>query len=217
MAPTKLTIQPVGDDPIEVMFNPNSYRISKTVAWEPSTNSTVGSTRTDRRANAPISSFGGGGARELSLELFFDSTELDDDARDVRLQTDAIVRLTRIERKNDRPPVCVVAWGTRKTEDFPFTGTVTSLSQRFVLFDQVGRPLRAFLEVTFREFLDREDDKRLTDPETTTRIVRRGESLAGIAAEVYRDPGAWRVIAQANGIEDPLVLPAGTRLTVPKQ
>lgn len=217
MAPAKLIILPIGGIPIEVMFNPNSYRISKTVAWEPSTNGAVGGTTTDRRANAPISSFGGGSARELSLELFFDSTEIDGEARDVRLHTDAIVRLTRIERKHDRPPVCIVSWGTRKTEDFPFTGTVTSLSQRFVLFDQIGRPLRAFLDVTFREFLDREDDKRLTDPETTTRIVRRGESLAGIAAEVYRDPGAWRAIARANGIEDPLVLPAGIRLTVPKQ
>jgi len=199
------------------MFNPNSYTISKSVEWKPSTDTSGGAAGTDSGANAPTTSFGGGGCRELSLELFFDTTEADPEARDVRLETDRIVRLTRIERKNGRPPVCDVSWGTADTEDFPFVGTVSNLTQRFVLFDQTGRPLRAFLGVTFTEFLNREDDERLTDPETTTRIVRRGDSLASIAAEVYRDPGEWRVIAVANGIDDPFVLPPGSKLTLPKQ
>lgn len=217
MAPSKLTIQPKGDTAIEVMFNPNSYTITKTVAWRPSTSTTAGGASTDVKANAPVTAFGGGGSRQLSLELFFDTTESDPDARDVRLQTDQIVRLTRISRKSGRPPVCDVAWGTAKTEDFPFTGTVSGLTQRFVLFDQTGRPLRALLNVTFTEFLNRDDDERITDPETTTRVVRRGDSLASIAADVYGDPGEWRVIAVANGIEDPFALPAGSKLTLPRQ
>ena len=217
MAPSKLTIQPKGDTPIEVMFNPNSYTITKNVAWRPSTDTIGGGLPTDVRANAPVTSFGGGGSRELSLELFFDTTEADPQERDVRLETDQIVRLTRIARKSGRPPVCDVNWGTNKTEDFPFVGTISALTQRFTLFDQIGRPLRAFLNITFTEFLNRDDDQRLTDPETTTRVVRRGESLASIAADVYGDPGQWRVIAIANAIEDPFVLPAGSKLTLPKQ
>lgn len=217
MAPTKLIIQPLGGAPIVVMFNPNSYSISKSVSWSAPKNPTTGKPTTDIKANAPTTEFGGGGSRLLSLELFFDSTELDVALRDVRLQTDQIVRLTRIVRHGGQPPVCVVLWGPAKTEDFPFTGTVTDLTQKFVLFDQVGRPLRATLNVTFTEFLNRDDDERLTDPETTTRIVRRGDSLASIAANVYGDPSAWRVIASANGIEDPFVLPAGSKLTLPKQ
>jgi nucleoid-associated protein YgaU len=216
MAPSKLTIQPKGAEPIEVMFNPNSYTITKMVSWKPSTTTTAGRAKTDVKANAPVTGFGGGGSRELSLELFFDTTEADSDSRDVRLETDKIVRLTRIARKNGRPPVCDVNWGIRKTEDFPFTGTVSALTQRFVLFDEVGQPLRALLTVTFTEFLNREDDERITDPETTTRIVRRGDSLASIAAEAYRDPSAWRLIAVANGIEDPLALSVGSKLTLPK-
>ena len=73
---------------------------------------------------------------------------------------------------------------------------VANLSQNFVLFDEEGRPLRAQLKVRFTEFLNREDDARKTDPEATTRVVRRGDSLANIAADVYRDPGAWRVISE---------------------
>jgi nucleoid-associated protein YgaU len=217
VATVKLTIQPQGGAAIAVMFNPNSYSINKYVTWYPSTSTATGGATTDVAANAPMTSFGGGGSRDLSLELFFDSTELPADKRDVRLQTDEIVKLTRIERKNGRPPVCTVLWGPAKTEDFPFVGTISSLTQRFTLFDANGRPLRALLNVTFTEFLNRDDDERLTDPETTTRVVRRGDSLASIAADVYRDPGQWRVIATTNGIEDPFVVPAGSKLTLPKQ
>lgn len=217
MAPGKLTIQTDDGSPIEVMFNPNSYTITKQVAWTPSSKTTMGSATTDSHANAPTTEFAGGHSRQLTLELFFDTTESSIDSRDVRLQTDKIARLTRIARKNRQPPVCTVLWGVHKTEDFPFVGTISSLTQNFVLFDQVGRPLRATLNVTFTEFLNRDDDERLTDPETTTRIVRRGDSLASIAADAYSDPSQWRVIAKANGIENPLAVPAGAKLTLPKQ
>ena len=46
-------------------------------------------------------------------------------------------------------------------------------------------------------------------------IVKRGQSLATIAAQEYGNPRAWRVIAQANGIDDPLGLVPGMRLLLP--
>jgi nucleoid-associated protein YgaU len=216
MALSKLTIQPefakTEADFIHVQFNPSSYTVNKSVVWTPSTVATA-----DAKANAPVLSFGGGEARGLDLELFFDTTEeLNPPSRDVRIQTDRIVQLTQISRKKGRPPVCTVHWGSNASEDFPFKGVITKLSQSFVLFGQDGNPLRARLNVTFTEFLNREDDERETDPETTTRIVRRGDSLASIAADVYGDPAAWRIIAAANGIEDPLVLLAGSTLNLPQ-
>lgn len=213
MAPSKLTIAPEAGQLITVMFNPNSYTITKSVVWTPSTVATA-----DVKANAPVLSFGGGDSRILELDLFFDSTDKakESEERDVRVQTDEIVQLTRIAREKGRPPVCTVSWGGGNRQDFPFKGVVTNLSQNFVLFDEQGRPLRAQLKVRFTEFLNRDDDARKTDPEATTRVVRRGDSLASIAADVYRDPGAWRVIAIANGIEDPFKLPAGSKLTLPQ-
>lgn len=216
MALSKLTIRPEfaerDDQSIQVQFNPNSYTVTKGVVWTPSTVATA-----DAKANAPILSFGGGEARGLELELFFDTTEeVDLPNRDVRVQTDRIVQLTQISRKKGRPPVCTVHWGSNESEDFPFKGVITKLAQHFVLFDQDARPLRARLNVTFTEFLNRDDDERETDPETTTRIVRRGDSLASIAADAYGDPAQWRLIALANGLEDPFVLPAGSSLTLPQ-
>jgi len=46
-------------------------------------------------------------------------------------------------------------------------------------------------------------------------VVKRGQSLATIASAEYGDPRAWRIIADANGIENPLGLAPGTRLLLP--
>lgn len=216
MAPGKLIILTDGGEFIEVMFNPNSYSITKQVVWTPEAKTMEGGSTTDRNANAPTNAFAGGHPRQLNLELFYDTTESNIVTRDVRLHTDRIVRLTRIARGKKQPPVCTVMWGVQKTEDFPFVGTISSLTQNFVLFDQIGRPLRATLNVTFTEFLNRDDDERLTDPEMTTRVVRLGDSLASIAADIYSDPSQWRTIAKANGIENPLQVPPGAKLTLPK-
>jgi nucleoid-associated protein YgaU len=225
VAPAKLSIWPrYGAQfiPFAVMFNPNSYSINKSVTWTSAMRSAASQPEgagTDRSANAPATSFGGGGSRTLSLELFFDTTERPWLLQDVRFETDRLVALTLMERSGEessRPPVCAVQWGGRQTADFPFIGTVSSLQQHFVLFRNDGVPLRATLNVSFLEFLERELDQRRTDPEMTTRTVRRGDTLSSIAAEVYRDPGLWRAIAEANDIDDPLRLAAGRNLVIPK-
>jgi nucleoid-associated protein YgaU len=211
---------------ITVMFNPESYSISKSVTWSPPPSSGGGSGTTDRKVNAPTLTFGGGGSRQLTLELFFDVTQSDRPLGanpDVRQETDRIVALTRMvrgDRGQEEPPrVCEVSWGKAPTNsDFPFKGVITSLTQKFTLFAADGRPLRANLNVTFVEFLPPEEDQRKTDPELTSHVVRRGDTLSRIAAEVYSDPTRWRAIAIANRLSDPRQLAAliGQRLTIPK-
>jgi Contractile injection system tube protein/LysM domain len=214
----KLTITPESGskfDPIEVLFNPNSYSITKSVSW----NAPAG--QTQRGHNAPALQFSGGQSRTLSLELFFDTTEEADPAKqDVRNLTNKIVKLTRIVRDLDpqRPPVCVVSWGqvTPPGSDFPFIGVITQLTQRFNLFLMDGKPVRATLTVAFMEYLDPTKDELQNDPDFTTRVVKRGDSLSSIAGDVYHDPTMWRVIADANALDDPRQLPPGFRLNIPK-
>ncbi|HVP98337.1 MAG TPA: LysM peptidoglycan-binding domain-containing protein [Roseiarcus sp.] len=207
--------------PIEVLFNPNAYSISKSVSWSAATGAGNAAGQTDRRKNAPALQFGGGQSRTLSLELFFDTTEETDDAKkDVRSLTNNIVKLTRIVRDLDpqRPPVCVVSWGkeTPPGSDFPFTGVVSQLTQRFNLFMADGRPVRATLTVAFTEYLDPTKDELENDPEFTTRLVKRGDTLSSIAGQVYRDPTNWRVIAEVNGVDDARRIAVGLRLNIPK-
>ena len=219
----KLTITPEPASkfaPIEVMFNPNTYSIGKSISWTSATGGNAGS-QTERRKNAPALQFGGGQSRTMTLNLFFDTTEeTDNTKKDVRNLTNQIVKLTRIVRNLDpqRPPVCVVSWGkeTPPGSDFPFTGVVTQLTQQFNLFLPDGRPIRANLTVAFTEYLDPTKDELQNDPEFTTRLVKRGDTLSSIAAEVYRNPTLWRVIAEANRLDDPRQIPVGLRLNIPK-
>lgn len=220
----KLTITPESAskfDPIEVLFNPNTYSITKSVSWNSAASSNAAAGKTQRGHNAPALQFSGGQSRTLSLELFFDTTEEADPAKqDVRNLTNKIVKLTRIVRdlNPQRPPVCVVSWGqvTPPGSDFPFTGVITQLTQRFNLFLTDGKPVRATLTVAFMEYLDPTNDELQNDPEFTTRLVKRGDSLSSIAGEVYHDPSMWRVIADANALDDPRQLPPGLRLNIPK-
>jgi nucleoid-associated protein YgaU len=217
--------------PIEVLFNPTSYSITKQVTWRPpeSPQNSADQERAaaQRTLNAPILVFGGGSSRTLTLDLFFNVTEPIErkgqtiTIEDVRDETNKIVKLTRIQRgtgKEEPPPVCEVSWGkeTPKNSDFPFIGVVTNLTQNFTLFKRDGRPVRANLTVQFTEFLDPEKDKLKTDPELTTHLVKRGDTLSSIAAGVYRNPMLWRMIAEENRLDDPRHLEIGQLLRIPK-
>jgi hypothetical protein len=229
MSLAKLTITPLGDskiEPFKVLFNPTSYSISKSVSWETTASEDGGSSRkTNVTLNAPPLQFGGGHSRTLTLKLFFDVTDYPvidgDKVKDVRRLTGKLVKLTLKERSGNKeqpPPVCRISWGESNSNnlDFPFVGVVESLTQDFTLFDSDGRPLRANLDVSFKEFLKPEEDKRKNDPEFTTRIVKRGDTLSSIAAEMLGKPARWRVIADANQLDNPRVLETGMSLSIPK-
>lgn len=224
----KLTITPKegpnADQNIEVPFNPNKFSISKGNNWHPATATGAGSPndQTNAKQNAPPLIFGGGGSRTLSFDLLFDSTEQMSGSGhvDVRSLIKPIVNLGRIIRDLNppRPPYCLIWWGKSSYpgSDFPFQGVLSQLSESFTLFAPNGTPLRVNLTLAFTEWLDPQNDKLLTDPDFTTRLYKRGDSLSSIAGEVYSDPTQWRVIAEANAIDDPRSVPIGLRLNIPK-
>ena len=94
-------------------------------------------------------------------------------------------------------------------------GVVSDLRQNFTLFSNDGRPLRAMVNVQFREYLDIERDQIETDPEVSTYVVQRGDTISSIATAVYGDPTRWRAIAQINGLTNPRRIEAGTVLNIP--
>src|SRR6266581_1977875 len=231
--PVKLNIKPLTPSAmasqyptgIDVLFNPNTYSIVKPVTWRQPDPSPGSQRETYRDLDAPPLVFGGGGARTLTLQLFFDVTEdgAGGNPVDVRVKTNKIVELTRIQRgsgnKNSEPPVCEVSWGEKppQNSDFPFVGVVTNLTQNFVLFRSTGVPVRANLTVVFTEFIKPKENTQQTDPDLTTYLVKRGDTLSAIAAKLYNDPALWRTIAAANDIDDPRRLQIGVRLAVPRQ
>lgn len=184
--------------------------------------------------DAPILQFVRGATETLSLELFFDTTDAGTagaGVRPVTEETDRFYQLVKIDGETHAPPVLQVTWGASHHAGSKMTGpwssqnresfqcVVESVQQRFTLFSPEGVPLRATLSVKLKEYktLDQQVDQiHFRSPDRTRSwVVASGDTLSGIAGEVYNEPGAWRAIAGHNGIEDPSRLPPGTVLEIP--
>lgn len=168
-----------------------------------------------------------GNSRTVSMELFFDTYE---EKIDVRLFTDRITGwdagsmfsqlpgvakgLMDIDSDLHAPPVCLFIWGT-----FVFQCIIERASKRFTMFLPEGIPVRATLSVTLKEYREVEIQVKelgLLSSDLTKRwVVTYGDSLWSIAAKEYGEASAWRLIAGANGIDNPRRLTPGRQLVIP--
>jgi nucleoid-associated protein YgaU len=177
--------------------------------------------------SSPVFQFVRGNARSVTMDLFFDTYE---EGTDVRIHTDQITGwdagsmlsglpgsakgLMDIDSDLHAPPVCLFVWGA-----FVFQCIIERVSKRFTLFLPEGIPVRATLSVTLKEY--REVDIQLKEldlhsPDVTKRwTVSQGDSLWSIAAKKYGDPADWRLIAEANSIDNPRTIESGTDLVIP--
>lgn len=198
----KATITPEDEDPIPVLFNPTQYSLDQA-----NTLAEVGVPG----LSAPILQYVRGNGRTLSMDLFFDTWEAQSDVRD---HTRLIYGLLDLRGPLHRPPVCLFTWGK-----FNFDCVVERVGGRFTLFLADGTPVRATLSVSFKEFVEVEVLVRRPPTESADHaksyLVRRGDTLASIAAAEYGDPARWRPIAEANAIANPRLLAPGTRLALP--
>ncbi len=205
---SKLMIKVIDDGiqgnpgPFYALFNPKEYALSKSVPWTPQDSSGV---------DAPALQFTTGQGETLDLELFFDTFERNHAVTDL---TGPIHNLALIDAGLHRPPRVLVSWGKLK-----FEGHIESVNQRFTMFRSDGVPVRATMSIKLREAVDPHDQAQRRPRESPDHAklhaVRRGETLQSIAAKEYDDPGQWRRIADANGIDDPFRLEPGQRLLVP--
>jgi nucleoid-associated protein YgaU len=192
---------------IEVLFNPNRITLQKSAIWR---RSPAGESDTQQAR------FVGGEPATLSVELFFDTYERQENVLD---RTRPIFALTTIEQHGHlhRPPLCQLQWGRNNFDGFLWT--LQNLTQTLTLFRSDGTPVRATLTCSFTQWRGEREEARalgLSSPDVAKlRVVRRGETLSGVAAEEYNDPALWRHIAEANGIDNPRHLPPGTVLAVP--
>lgn len=207
MALEKAMIQPLDydgnpkGDAVSVLFNPTEYAIDRSNQLQ----STV-----VPGLPTPVTQFVGGGGQTLSMELFFDTYE---QGIDVRQHTGKVTGLMDMNPDLHAPPVCMVIWGRMQ-----FKAVVERIGQRFTMFLDSGIPVRATLQVTFREYRTMTEQQQTTTnqaDQTKQVTVKQGETLWSISSREYGDPGKWRMIARANGIADPRKLPAGKPLTIP--
>jgi hypothetical protein len=182
--------------------------------------------------DSPLLQFVRGQNETLSLDLFFDSTEsgMGVGAKSVTAYTDKIYQLVKIEPESHAPPICEFIWNN----SFPgcdlsdplahqkrtsFTCVVESVRHKYTLFSPEGVPLRATISATLREYKTLDDQLaklNLQSPDRTqVYVLQSGETLSTLAGRHYNRPVEWRLIADANQIEDPRRLIPGTFLTLP--
>jgi len=146
-------------------------------------------------------SFVRGQTRTLSLELFFDSTRVGrslENVLDVRLMTDLVAELGRIQPTTHAAPRITFIWGV----GLSFRAIVDNVQQKFTLFNPAGIPVRATLTMSFKEYKTLEEQLKTLNLQSADhskrRVVRQRDTLARIAYEEYGDAELWRVIADGN-------------------
>lgn len=198
---------------IAAFFNPNKLTLSRTVQWQDQ-----GAAKRDN----PEMQFTGSDPVTLVIDLLFDTFDTPgdiDSKKSVKKEhTDKLLHLTTVEQHGDkhRPPLCRLQWGDNHVF---FQGVLQQLETSFTMFLASGRPVRASTRCTFKQWTanltDRIRQDLMSSDVAKVWLVQRGQTLAAIAAREYGDPRAWRTIAEANGIDDPLSLVPGTRLLLP--
>lgn len=202
-------IQPSGG--ARIFFNPNQYTITKKVSWK---------SQPVHGLDVPVQHFQTGEPRSLGVSLLFDTYEARTDVRDLTVQ---VAELAEVKGKSGRPPLCQFFWGPdqKNAGTLAFQGVIESVTQKFTLFLDNGTPVRATLDLTVREIESPEHQLKRTKRDKGSplqarwHVVKRGDTLWGIAAAEYKDPARWRPIARANAIHNPRVLEPGALLLVP--
>jgi hypothetical protein len=203
---------------IEVLFNPAEYSIEK--------GNTFQSTSLPGLAT-PVTQFVTGNADTLTMELYFDTYAKSSRHPNVKLKEDVrhytrkIANLMEIDPELHAPPICEFTWGPPlgTPEGVQFAGIIEKISQKFTYFLDDGTPVRATLNVTFKEYKTVEQQlaemKCQSADRTKLREFKDGDALWLFASTEYNDPELWRVIADHNHIENPRLVASGTQLELP--
>jgi hypothetical protein len=200
-----ITVEHTGQR-IAVRYNPEEYTVNKDNNFAAQTIPGLGS---------PLLQFVNGNQRTLEVELFFDSYDTPTFVKeDVRVQTNQVADLMKLDSDLHAPPVLVVGMASLQ-----FRCVLSRVSQRFIMFLPTGVPVRARMTCTFIEYLDTAQEAAAANLQTAdfseVHVVTGTESLSGIAGRLYDDVAQWRPIAIANGIADPRTIQPGDALRIP--
>jgi hypothetical protein len=212
-ADTKAYFEVETGEQITCLFNPAELALTRSNEWR-------SGSRPGRAV--PTLEYAGATGGTLSFEIFFDTTDTGEPAT---RHTGQLVALMDVDPTvpgsdestgNVRPPTVIFHWGDLHS----FRAVVSALDVRLVYFSATGVPLRARVQVTLRQY-EQSDAFGPQNPTSGTprphavHRISRGETLDRIASQHYADPTAWRLIAEANDIDDPLSLRPGMLIAIP--
>jgi hypothetical protein len=203
-----------GGERVPCLFNPETISVGRRNNWAADPMPGKG---------VPKLRYTGADSGWMRLDLIFDTTN---DGTPVTKYTAKILGLMEVDKNlpgsnestnNARPPTVTFHWGDLHS----FKSVVRDLAVTFTYFSSSGVPLRAQMRLELRQY----DESLAFGPQNPTsgtpqphRVhrVQPGETLDRISARYYGDSTRWRMLAQTNGIEDPLAIRPGSLLSVPR-
>jgi len=213
----RLTITPENGTGFEVKYNPEKYTAARSVQF-----AEIAIPGLD----APVVQFVRGQSEKINLELFFDTTDqgMVDPVTDVRTLTSQVYNLMAVRSDTHAPPRLMLNWGEGgKLFNSTRTGepwcVLESASEELTLFSPGGVPLRAKMNVSFRDAWTIDQQLAQTPRQSSDRTkvvqVKKNQTLSEIAWQQYTDPTMWRPIADTNHLANPRLLTPGMMLTIP--
>ncbi len=202
-----------GGPDLDCYFNPTEYSVAKTNEW------------TYKKVTGTSFSppeFGGGTPRQMELSLLFDETLPAVPPRKMSVKRATAELLDMMEVPSGKtggtptaaPPFVTFHWG-----NLLFKGACTSLSVAYKLFRPNGDPVRAEVKITLKQAAIAPKGQNPTTRANAgfgVHIVRDGDTLPSVSYQAYGDATKWRIIAEANGVDNPLHLRRGTPLSLPR-
>jgi len=203
-----------GGSRIPCLYNPETVTVGRRNNWvsNPMPGKGVSTLR-----------YAGASSGWMALDLVFDTTDV---GTAVTAHTGKILGLMDVDpdlpgadetTNNARPPTVTFHWGDLHS----FTAVVQDLRLSFTYFSSSGVPLRAQMQLELRQY----EPSQAFGPQNPTsgtpkphRVhrVQPGETLDRISARYYGNATKWRMLAAANGVEDPLAVRPGTMLNIPR-
>lgn len=207
---TKAKLNIDGGQTLECYFNPTEYSISKSNEWK--YKSVTGTSFSPPE-------FGGGQPRQIELSLLFDQT-FPPYTMSVRESTAALLDMMEVPSgKTGGSPTAVPPFVTFEWGRLVFKGACVSLSVTYKLFEPNGDPLRADVKLTLKQAEEAQQGQNPTTRATAgygVHRVRDGDTLPSISYQAYGDATKWRLIAEANDVDNPLHLRRGRSLSLPR-
>jgi hypothetical protein len=194
---------------IEVCFNPPEYTTNKGIGFDEPKNPGL---------ESPIIKYKQGDSQKFTLDLLLDTyTSYKGRGSREDLHEKYINRFEKlmdIDRDMHAPPPCKILWGTLE-----FIGVLENVKKNYTMFLGDGTPVRAKVTLEFKEYIPVDiqvkSNPRHSPDRLKTYLLKEGDSLWQLSAASYGDPDHWRVIAEANNIDNPKNLEPGKEIMIP--
>lgn len=202
----------------EAMYNPTSFsqKYGAEILEKPTTRKAAGELEFMRLQNQTVSFkliIDGTGASPGSNLVGANSTSLLASAtKGVDLVVEYLLKgVLALNKETHDTNELTLIWGVYKMK-----AKVTSVSVNYIMFDRIGRPLRAEVDISFKQISDVSLLSMFKSPDVTkTYIVKAGDTLPLIALREYDDESFYLEIAKINNLKNYRRLEPGMTLVMP--